>query len=40
MGEPRMSDLQTFARSAPKAFAGIGDCLPDTITDPKRCRSG
>ena len=34
MGGPRMSDLQTFACSAPKAFAGIGDCLPDTITDP------
>jgi hypothetical protein len=39
-GGPRMSDLQTFACSAPKAFAGIGDCLPDTITDPERCRSG
>lgn len=26
-------DAQTFPVFCPKAFAGIGDCLPDTITD-------
>ena len=33
MGGSRMSELQTFRVFCPKAFAGIGDCLPDTITD-------
>jgi hypothetical protein len=33
MGGSRMTDLQTFRVFCPKAFAGIGDCLPDTIID-------
>jgi len=33
MGGSNNTQLQTFAVFCPKAFAGIGDCLPDTITD-------
>lgn len=33
MGGANNRELQTFAVYCPKAFAGIGDCLPDTITD-------
>ena len=33
MGGANNRDLQTFSVFCPKAFAGIGDCLPDTITD-------
>jgi hypothetical protein len=33
MGGRTNTELQTFAVYCPKAFAGIGDCLPDTITD-------
>jgi hypothetical protein len=33
MGGPRMNELQSFAVFCPKVFAGIGDCLPDTIAD-------
>lgn len=33
MGGPKMTTLETFAVFCPKAFAGIGDGLPDTIVD-------
>jgi hypothetical protein len=33
MGGRNNSTLQTFSVYCPKAFAGIGDCLPDTIAD-------
>jgi len=33
MGGQNNRELQTFPVCCPKAFAGIGDCLPDTITD-------
>jgi hypothetical protein len=33
MGGANNRTLETFAVFCPKAFAGIGDCLPDTITD-------
>jgi Protein of unknown function (DUF3631) len=33
MGGNNNTTLQTFSVYCPKAFAGIGDCLPDTITD-------
>jgi Protein of unknown function (DUF3631) len=33
MGGTNNRKLETFAVYCPKAFAGIGDCLPDTITD-------
>ena len=33
MGGANNRELQTFPVFCPKAFAGIGDCLPDTITD-------
>jgi hypothetical protein len=33
MGGKNNTTLQTFNVFCPKAFAGIGDCLPDTITD-------
>jgi hypothetical protein len=33
MGGRTNTELQTFPVFCPKAFAGIGDCLPDTITD-------
>jgi hypothetical protein len=33
MGGANNRDLETFHVFCPKAFAGIGDCLPDTITD-------
>lgn len=33
MGGTNNTTLQTFSVYCPKAFAGIGDCLPDTITD-------
>ena len=33
MGGANNTTLQTFSVFCPKAFAGIGDCLPDTITD-------
>jgi hypothetical protein len=33
MGGANNSALQTFSVYCPKAFAGIGDCLPDTIRD-------
>jgi hypothetical protein len=33
MGGANNTTLQTFSVYCPKAFAGIGDCLPDTITD-------
>lgn len=32
-GGSRMTELEQFEVFAPKAFAGIGDCLPDTIVD-------
>jgi Protein of unknown function (DUF3631) len=33
MGGSNNTQLQTFPVFCPKAFAGIGDCLPDTLTD-------
>jgi len=33
MGGANNTTLQTFSVYCPKAFAGIGDCLPDTIAD-------
>jgi hypothetical protein len=33
MGGANNTTLQTFSVFCPKAFAGIGDCLPDTIAD-------
>ena len=33
MGGANNRNLETFPAYCPKAFAGIGDCLPDTITD-------
>jgi Lon protease-like protein len=33
MGGSNNTTLQTFKVYCPKAFAGIGDCLPDTIVD-------
>jgi hypothetical protein len=33
MGGKNNTALQTFSVYCPKAFAGIGDCLPDTIAD-------
>lgn len=33
MGGASNRELQTFPVFCPKAFAGIGNCLPDTITD-------
>lgn len=33
MGGPRNTTLETFEVYCPKAFAGIGNCLPDTILD-------
>jgi hypothetical protein len=33
MGGSNNTSLQTFSVYCPKAFAGIGDCLPDTIVD-------
>jgi Protein of unknown function (DUF3631) len=33
MGGTNNTTLQTFQVYSPKAFAGIGDCLPDTILD-------
>jgi Protein of unknown function (DUF3631) len=33
MGGANNRTLETFPVFCPKAFAGIGDCLPDTITD-------
>jgi hypothetical protein len=33
MGGANNTTLQTFSVFCPKAFAGIGDCLPDTISD-------
>ena len=33
MGGPSNTTLQTFSVYCPKAFAGIGDSLPDTIAD-------
>ncbi len=33
MGGANNRTLETFAVYCPKAFAGIGDCLPDTILD-------
>lgn len=33
MGGSNNTTLQTFHVYCPKAFAGIGDCLPDTIAD-------
>ncbi len=33
MGGANNTTLQTFSVYCPKAFAGIGDCLPDTISD-------
>jgi Protein of unknown function (DUF3631) len=33
MGGATNTTLQTFSVYCPKAFAGIGDCLPDTISD-------
>ena len=33
MGGKNNTELQTFSVFCPKAFAGIGDCLPDTIAD-------
>jgi hypothetical protein len=33
MGGRQNSELQTFSVFCPKVFAGIGDALPDTITD-------
>ncbi len=33
MGGAKMTELETFEVFCPKAFAGIGNCLPDTILD-------
>lgn len=33
MGGSNNTSLQTFSVYCPKAFAGIGNCLPDTISD-------
>jgi hypothetical protein len=33
MGGRNNTELQTFGVFCPKVFAGIGNCLPDTITD-------
>jgi hypothetical protein len=33
MGGSKMTTLEAFPVFCPKVFAGIGDCLPDTITD-------
>jgi len=33
MGGPRNTTLEEFEVFCPKAFAGIGNCLPDTILD-------
>jgi len=33
MGGPNNTTLQTFSVYCPKAFAGIGDCLPETVSD-------
>ena len=33
MGGSNNTQLQTFSVYCPKGFAGIGDCLPDTISD-------
>jgi Protein of unknown function (DUF3631) len=33
MGGPRMTTLEEFPVFCPKAFAGIGDYLPDTLSD-------
>jgi hypothetical protein len=33
MGGPNNTSLQTFSVYCPKAFAGIGNCLPDTVAD-------
>jgi hypothetical protein len=33
MGGTMNTELQTFNVYCPKAFAGIGDCLPETISD-------
>ena len=33
MGGSNNTTLETFSVYCPKAFAGIGDCLPDTIAD-------
>lgn len=33
MGGKNNTELQTFSVFCPKAFAGIGDCLPDTVAD-------
>ena len=33
MGGANNTTLQTFSVYCPKAFAGIGDCLPDTVAD-------
>ena len=33
MGGSNNTELQDFSVFCPKAFAGIGDCLPDTIAD-------
>jgi hypothetical protein len=33
MGGKRMTELQRFEVFCAKAFAGIGDCLPDTVAD-------
>jgi hypothetical protein len=33
MGGRNNTELQSFRVFCPKVFAGIGDCLPDTITD-------
>ena len=33
MGGSNNTALQTFSVYCPKAFAGIGDCLPDTVAD-------
>lgn len=33
MGGAKMTTIEPFSVFCPKAFAGIGDCLPDTIAD-------
>ena len=33
MGGSNNTSLQTFSVYCPKAFAGIGDCLPETVSD-------
>jgi hypothetical protein len=33
MGGAKNTTLETFEVFCPKAFAGIGNCLPDTILD-------